>query len=45
MECMPSSIEHLYFPLVVLPEKQIVPFIAVRNGRTIEITKDELVIV
>lgn len=45
MKAMPLSIDQLYFPLIVLPEKRIVPFSAVRSGKKIEIVKNELIIV
>lgn len=45
LRAMPTNINELYFPIVVLPEKQMVPYLAVRNGNTVEIKNDELIIV
>jgi len=45
LQAMPTYISELYFPVVVLPEKQMVPYLAIRNGNTVEIKSDELIIV
>lgn len=44
MEAMPSSIDKLYFPIVLLPEKIIVPYRAERYGKK-NIKKDEIIYV
>ena len=45
MHAMPSYIHKLYFPIVVLPEKRMVPYLATRNGKTVDIKSDEFIIV
>lgn len=45
MAAMPEFISKLYFPIVVMPEKVIVVYLAGRNGMTVEIKADELIIV
>ena len=45
MQAMPTYITELYFPIVVLPEKRIVPYLATRNGDVVDIKNDELCIV
>ncbi len=45
MAAMPEFISKLYFPIVVMPEKVIVVYLAWRNGMTVEIKSDELIIV
>ena len=45
MQAMPSSIGKLYFPIVVLPEKKIVSYLAMQNGDAIKIKSDTLNVV
>lgn len=45
MQTMPPVIKKLYFPVVVLPEKQMVPYLATRDGKTVKISSDVLHIV
>lgn len=45
LQAMPTYIGELYFPIVVLPEKLMVSYLAIRNGKTVEIKNDELNIV
>ncbi len=45
LHAMPSYIHELYFPVVVLPEKRMVPYLATHNGKTVDIKIDELIIV
>lgn len=45
LHAMPVYIHELYFPIVVLPEKQMVPYLARRSGKTVDIKTDELIIV
>ncbi len=45
LHAMPSYIHELYFPIVVLPEKRIVPYLATRKGKMVDIKADELIIV
>lgn len=45
MQAMPKSIFRLYFPIIVMPEMKIVPYIAERNGDDIVISRQELQIV
>ncbi len=45
LHAMPTYIHELYFPIVVLPEKRMVPYLATRNGKTVDIKIDELIIV
>lgn len=42
---MPDSKTVLYFPIVVLPEREIVSYICVRNNGKITITEDSIIIV
>ena len=42
MEAMPKQIQRLYFPVVVLPEKELALYKAVRSGGKIEIVEDIL---
>ncbi len=45
LHAMPAYIHELYFPIVVLPEKRMVPYLATRNGKTVDIKIDKLIIV
>lgn len=45
LQAMPACISELYFPLVVLPDRQIVPYLATRDGNTVKIKSEELTIV
>lgn len=45
MQAMPRCIHQLYFPIVVLPEKEIVSYFAIHNGEMVEIRNDVLRIV
>lgn len=45
LQAMPSYIHELYFPVVVLPEKRMIPYLATRNGKTVDIKTDELIII
>ena len=45
MQSMPDSKTVLYFPIVVLPEREIVSYICVRNNGKITITEDSIIIV
>lgn len=45
MQAMPECISKLYFPIVVLPEKEMISYLAIRSGNAVEIKKDELIIV
>lgn len=44
MIAMPSEIESLYFPIYVLPDRQIVVYIARKIGSVIEISSEDLLI-
>ncbi len=45
LHSMPAYIRELYFPIVILPEKIIVSYLAARNGNAVEIKSDALTIV
>lgn len=43
MKAMPSSIERLYFPIVLQPEKQVVSYVAYKNSMgEVLIVEDEI---
>lgn len=43
--CMPEYIDHLYFPVLSLPEKTITCYLATRTKNEITIVNDELTII
>lgn len=45
MQAMPEEITQLYFPVILLPEKQIVSYIATRKQEQITIACDEISLV
>lgn len=45
MKSMPSRIEYLYFPLFVLPDREVIVYRAQRNAKEICIKKEELKVV
>lgn len=45
MKSMPQRVRVLYFPIIVLPEKHIVPYIAKREGSNVLISRQELIII
>lgn len=44
LNSMPERITMLYFPVAVLPEREIVPYIAVRQNPDVLIQEDKLII-
>jgi hypothetical protein len=44
MHTMPECIGKLYFPIVVLPEIEMIPYLAHRNGKLVELMVDDLII-
>ena len=44
MKSMPSYIEYLYFPIFVLPDRELVCYKAIRTNGIIDIQAEELVI-
>lgn len=43
MRAMPDSIRQLYFPIVVQPDRELIPYIAVQNMHgEIEIVSDDV---
>lgn len=42
MKSMPEKIKKLYFPIIVLPQKSIVPYYAENTGDNIIISKEKL---
>ncbi|MCI5728235.1 MAG: hypothetical protein MR374_01660 [Clostridia bacterium] len=45
LQAMPTHISELYFPVVVLPEKIVVSYLAIHDGKMVNIKNDELSIV
>ena len=45
MQSMPKSIESLYFPIYLLPDRELVCYCAVRKDEIVEIYKEDLIIV
>ena len=45
MSALPVCVEHLYFPIFVLPENELVCYKAVRQNGVVLIQKDDVVIV
>lgn len=44
MKSMPSYIEYLYFPIFVLPDRELVCYKAIRSNKIIDIQTENLVI-
>ena len=44
MKCMPPFVKHLYFPLVVLPERRMVVYKAIQRAGQLTIEQDNLVV-
>lgn len=44
MQSMPSSIEYLYFPVFVLPDRELVCYKAIRTKGTVDIAREPTVI-
>ena len=44
MESMPKSIKRLYFPLVVLPQREMVAYVAVKENEEICIQKEIIIV-
>lgn len=44
LDAMPEYIPQLYFPVAVLPERKLVPYIAVRQNPDVLIYEEELII-
>ena len=44
MEQMPEEIKILYFPILVLPQREFVVYVANREQKTIQIKKEDIVI-
>ena len=42
MDAMPEGYDRLYFPVVVMPERRVVAYQAVRTNEKIEIKRDEI---
>jgi len=42
MKAMPEKINKLYFPLAIVPKKELIPYVAERNGENINIYRDSL---
>lgn len=40
MEAMPSTVDSLYFPVFVLPDRELVCYRAQKNGGAVEITRE-----
>lgn len=45
IQSMPSEIIMLYFPIILVPQRKILPYFATRNDDTVEISKEDLIIV
>lgn len=45
MQAMPRTISSLYFPIIVMPEMQIIPYVAERKGDSVSIRRRELIVV
>lgn len=42
MQAMPPQISKLYFPIIVIPEKIMIPYVAMKKDDSIIIQKDDL---
>lgn len=45
VKAMPSFIDKLYFPLVIQPEKEMISYVAIRNGDKVAIRQDQILVV
>lgn len=45
MQAMPDNVQSLFFPIYVLPNRELVSYLAKKTCNGIEITEDELLIV
>ena len=43
MQAMPAQIEYLYFPIFVLPERELVSYKAKKTGTKINIIREETI--
>jgi len=45
MQAMPKHIKQLFFPIIVIPDRMMVSYVAVRDENKINIINDDLIIV
>lgn len=45
MYSMPTTIERLYFPLVILPSRKMICYMALNKSDSIEICRDDLILI
>lgn len=45
MRSMPKQVNRLYFPVVVLPQRVLIPYLAMRSRDIVEIKTDDLIVV
>jgi hypothetical protein len=44
MQSMPIQINRLFFPILVMPDRIMIPYVAIRNGSKVQICRDKLII-